>query len=763
MTEDIDAAKADVLAQLQAFKAETEAALATINTTLTVLQEKDAALELRIDNLKKYVDDELKANKDWAQATFATLEQYQGLVTDIAGIRANIEAITASITALEARLTEKMSTDIAAAVQGLNESIAQKVTEITTAYTTVISATKGEIESAYTQAIQTAIAASESSMQAWVNGKLTGYYTIAQMDAKLDVLSRSISDGDATVLATLRSELATARTELTTAYTSAIAEAIASYDGVIRAELAARIAEVNSSLSTLEGRVTILEAAVAGLRIDVDKLLGMIQSLSFLPAYSDGKARINVETSPVTIDLDFLVMPAEAASALATNFATVCSVKSYATIPVRSNRQACSLDILSASSTGGVLSLTVSGADLPEAFFGGEEEAVLSLSVSDGNSALSSPAIPLIPNSVYDGLTLEALEDGTFTVINPLELTIEYSKDGKKWTASSASTISIPVSRGNQVCFRGDNDHYANAIGDIAIASGYKYTRIRPSGKCYASGNVMSLINSVDYASETTLSAPSTFVGLFYHAEKLMMHPTRPFILPATTLSENCYVEMFSYTSIERAPELPALNLARNCYGRMFSHCAELKEAPALPATNLAQQCYRAMFFGCDGLTKTPTLSATTMENGCYTGMFLECTNLKNAGSLPAKTMAPVCYRLMFKGCTSLAKAPELPADELASKCYYQMFEDCTSLQQAPELNVETLKDSCYAYMFNRCSLLSGIKMLATDISAKGCLYSWVDGVAPSGTFRKNENATWDVVGANGVPTGWAVVPVAAQ
>ena len=151
------------------------------------------------------------------------------------------------------------------------------------------------------------------------------------------------------------------------------------------------------------------------------------------------------------------------------------------------------------------------------------------------------------------------------------------------------------------------------------------------------------------------------------------------------------------------------------------------------------------------------------MENGCYTGMFLECTNLKNAGSLPAKTMAPVCYRLMFKGCTSLAKAPELPADELASKCYYQMFEDCTSLQQAPELNVETLKDSCYAYMFNRCSLLSGIKMLATDISAKGCLYSWVDGVAPSGTFRKNENATWDVGGANGVPTGWAVVPVAAQ
>ena len=30
-------------------------------------------------------------------------------------------------------------------------------------------------------------------------------------------------------------------------------------------------------------------------------------------------------------------------------------------------------------------------------------------------------------------------------------------------------------------------------------------------------------------------------------------------------------------------------------------------------------------------------------------------------------------------------------------------------------------------------------------------------GVAASGTFVKNDSATWDVTGANGVPTGWTV------
>ena len=33
----------------------------------------------------------------------------------------------------------------------------------------------------------------------------------------------------------------------------------------------------------------------------------------------------------------------------------------------------------------------------------------------------------------------------------------------------------------------------------------------------------------------------------------------------------------------------------------------------------------------------------------------------------------------------------------------------------------------------------------------------WVRGVASTGTFVKNPDATWDVVGVSGVPEGWTV------
>ena len=98
-----------------------------------------------------------------------------------------------------------------------------------------------------------------------------------------------------------------------------------------------------------------------------------------------------------------------------------------------------------------------------------------------------------------------------------------------------------------------------------------------------------------------------------------------------------------------------------------------------------------------------------------------------------------------------------LPATTLEHNCYRNMFSNCTSLITAPELPATTLASYCYREMFSGCSKLNYIKMLATDISANDCLYYWVTGVASSGTFVKNPNATWDVVGVNGVPQGWAV------
>ena len=191
---EISAAKTELLAELASLKAELQGELTQINATITALQKKDAELEQSITNLQQYVQDELASNRDWANATFATLAQYNTLANEVAGIKVQIQALNEGLSALESRINTKISTDIAQAVAKLNADIQQKVTEITNAYTVAINNTKNEITAAYTAAIELAIFNLELSMQAWVNEKLSNYYTIAQIDAMLSTFKENFNN-----------------------------------------------------------------------------------------------------------------------------------------------------------------------------------------------------------------------------------------------------------------------------------------------------------------------------------------------------------------------------------------------------------------------------------------------------------------------------------------------------------------------------------------------------------------------------------------
>lgn len=192
LSSDILNAKTELLNDLTALRTEMQGKLDLINSSISNLQAADVNLGLRIDQLRTYTDTAIGNAKDWASATFSTLEQYNLTVTEIAGIKANITTINTAISELETRINDKIATDIAQAVSTLEGKLQQQATDITNAYTSAIATAKGEIEAAYTQAIQTAISNSESSMQSWVNDKLTGYYTIAQTDAKLATLKETL-------------------------------------------------------------------------------------------------------------------------------------------------------------------------------------------------------------------------------------------------------------------------------------------------------------------------------------------------------------------------------------------------------------------------------------------------------------------------------------------------------------------------------------------------------------------------------------------
>ena len=343
---------------------------------------------------------------------------------------------------------------------------------------------------------------------------------------------------------------------------------------------------------------------------------------------------------------------------------------------------------------------------------------------------------------------------------------LKYSLNGKKWNDWNGSVVVKP----EQKMYLKGEDYYVwnrSTSGKLITSDGYYNV----------GGDISSLTNEIIEVNEYTFKELFLNDNYIKYASNLL--------LPATTLTSNCYYSMFyGCTSLITAPVLPATTLADSCYSKMFYNCNALITAPVLPAITLASSCYSNMFAGCTSLNTAPDLPATTLVYGCYSGMLSRCTSLITAPALPATTLANYCYNEMFRSCTSLTTAPELPATTLASGCYYNMLSGCASLKTAPalpattlatncysgmffscaalttapELPAATLAENCYERMFNRCYLINNITMLATDISALGCLTNWVEKVASTGTFTKAQSMTSLPTGVNGIPAGWTVV-----
>ena len=355
----------------------------------------------------------------------------------------------------------------------------------------------------------------------------------------------------------------------------------------------------------------------------------------------------------------------------------------------------------------------------------GYNTATVIIPTINNNAYLSEGISVNLFNPLITPLTFEAKTAGatvTFTkALTIAEFPIEYSLNGGTWT-----TYSTPITLtniGDKVMFHGAN---------AAYATDSDYSNFSCTGECYIYGNVMSLIDKEDFATNKELTINYTFYRLFYNNANFYNHPAKTLALPATTLTESCY-------------------------SGMFRDCINLTIAPALPATTLTEACYSGMFYGCTSLTTAPALPAKKLINACYYEMFAKCESLTTTPALPATTLAINCYYYMFGECTSLTTAPALPATMLAEGCYSFMFKECTSLTTAPTLRTITLPKSCYYQMFNGCTNLNSVTCLATDISAENCTSDWLNGVATTGTFTKAASMTSWTEGSSGIPSDWTI------
>ena len=150
---------------------------------------------------------------------------------------------------------------------------------------------------------------------------------------------------------------------------------------------------------------------------------------------------------------------------------------------------------------------------------------------------------------------------------------LQYSTDGSSWQtfADSATSTLVPVTLANQ-----DDKVYIKGTysGQSSTSANIKFTA---TAKCSVSGNCNSILDGANFATMTTLTASYSFTTLFGSMGDKLINAEN-LKLPATTLSNYCYYNMFNGCSaLVKAPELPATTLASHCYQQMFRSCSALK------------------------------------------------------------------------------------------------------------------------------------------------------------------------------------------
>ena len=286
LAEQLSNTKVEILEQLENAKANVSKELAKINSTIGTMQSKDKALEDLIDELREYTNGELQNAKNWIEGTFATIEQYNTVATEIVAIKENIAAQNSAITALENKLTNDINSKIEQALESIDSDIKEAVSAITASYTKTVTDAKNEITVAYTQAISEAMSDIESSMKSWVNELFTGYYTIAQVDAKLAILN----DASATKeelqneITNMANSLKQTKSEITTAYTKAIEDAISKNNGVMDDKIAEAVQQANTNLtnriSTIESKISIIDGRLDNIENNIATINQQITNIN---------------------------------------------------------------------------------------------------------------------------------------------------------------------------------------------------------------------------------------------------------------------------------------------------------------------------------------------------------------------------------------------------------------------------------------------------------------------------------------------------
>lgn len=426
-----------------------ETAKEILNERIDGLKEYAEELNGKMEEFKELAQDKIAQNELWARTSLVSLEQWEET-------KAALEAVK--------QITDGIEEDIRTAVSEALISMTNYVNNQLDGYTT-IAEFKAFVNktTSYMESFQTKIEALEKddadyrariadlqellktttddlkkeieSQKAELEAK------IADNEKKLEELSAELEE-QKKALEDTNEKIEIVKNELKADYEALIRDAIDKCHGEITAEIKAAIKEsdeqfeakfeeIETEIEAINNRIAAVEDDIKTINeqslpeideklqailIRLGALEGMIQSITFIPDYSDGKARLELNESRTeikteTLILKFLVSPAEMADSIV-KYQKNLSIKAR----TLSNTGMDFFDLAISeynvnlvSKTEGIIGLEIKTKDLPLAL--GMKDFTLSVAYNDGLNNISSNFVtvtmanPVWKISCYDGDT----------------------------------------------------------------------------------------------------------------------------------------------------------------------------------------------------------------------------------------------------------------------------------------------------------------------------------------------------------------------
>lgn len=307
-------------------------------------------------------------------------------------------------------------------------TIEKQMTDINSSLDT-LKATAADLQSKI-DATNAALAALESDLE----GQITA--SEQKVLNELNTVKTALEGQLATInntIATLTSQLTAIEDKITSIETAVAAcatpeelDAVEQDLATLQTDMAAMITAITAlqtKMATVEGDVDSLQTAVADLESRIaaleDNFVNRIQSLTFLPRYSDGKVKMDYKSKSTT--LDFIVSPAALAHTIETAFneesSTIKAFVSYTEDPTTRATLGPIQQIvekIEVVGNDGMFTLTIKEQGLDNEFWQGMKEAVIYIHISTGSSNFVSNTIPMIAHSyVGDTNNINSFGDGT--------------------------------------------------------------------------------------------------------------------------------------------------------------------------------------------------------------------------------------------------------------------------------------------------------------------------------------------------------------